>query len=138
MEDAGRWRRSYSVDAGRWLGAACIADGKFLYYTKDLGASEPGGTSVWRVPLGGGQAAKVLEGLSTYINLAIVDKGIYFIPVPDAASGYSIQFLDLPRSRSGGSPVLKDPLASGILPACLSLRMADASCIRKPIDKALS
>jgi hypothetical protein len=38
-------------------------DGKFLYYTKNLGAArEPGGTSVWKVPLGGGQAAKVLEG----------------------------------------------------------------------------
>jgi Tol biopolymer transport system component/DNA-binding winged helix-turn-helix (wHTH) protein len=71
-------------------------DGKFIYYTKNLGSSrEPGGTSVWKVPLGGGQAAKVLEGLSTYINLAILDKGIYFVPVPDAASVTSIQFLDL-------------------------------------------
>ena len=75
-------------------------DGKFLYYTKNLGASrEPGGTSVWKVPLGGGQAAKVLEGLSTYINLAILDKGIYFVPVPDAASGSSIQFLDLQTNQ---------------------------------------
>jgi Tol biopolymer transport system component/DNA-binding winged helix-turn-helix (wHTH) protein len=75
-------------------------DGKFLYYTKNLGASrEPGGTSVWKVPLGGGQAAKVLEGLSTSINLVILDKGIYFVPVPDAASGASIQFLDLQTNQ---------------------------------------
>jgi Tol biopolymer transport system component/DNA-binding winged helix-turn-helix (wHTH) protein len=61
-------------------------DGKFLYYTKYLAD-----TSLWRVPLGGGQAVKVLEGLSYYINLAIVDKGIYFVP----HSLSSIQFLDL-------------------------------------------
>jgi Tol biopolymer transport system component len=47
-------------------------DGKFLYYTKDLAA-----TSLWRVPLGGGQVSKVLENLSYYNNLAIVDNGIY-------------------------------------------------------------
>jgi len=70
-------------------------DGKFLYYTKYLGA-----TSVWRVPLNGGQAAaKVLEGLSSYLNLAIVDKGIYFVPMQDAASGSSIQFLDLQANQ---------------------------------------
>jgi len=65
-------------------------DGKFLYYTKHLGA-----TSLWKAPVDGGQATEVLEGLSTYLNLAIVDKGIYFVPVQDAISGYSIQFLDL-------------------------------------------
>ena len=70
-------------------------DGKFLYYTKNLF-----NTSLWRVPLGGGQATKVLEGLSAYINLAIVDKGIYFVPpVPDAALVSSIQFLDLQTNK---------------------------------------
>jgi Tol biopolymer transport system component/DNA-binding winged helix-turn-helix (wHTH) protein len=88
-------------------------DGKFLYYTKELGASEPGGTSVWRVPLGGGQAAKVLKGLSTYINLAIVDKGIYFVPVRDAASGYSIQFLDLQTKQIRRIASFEKPLGSG-------------------------
>ena len=50
-------------------------DGKFLYYTKYLWD-----TSLWRVPVDGGQSAKVLEGLSAYVNLAIVDTGIYFVP----------------------------------------------------------
>jgi Tol biopolymer transport system component/DNA-binding winged helix-turn-helix (wHTH) protein len=68
-------------------------DGKFLYYTKYLWP-----TSLWRVPLGGGRAAKVLEGLSSYINLAIVDKGIYFVH-QDAASGCSIEFLDLQTNQ---------------------------------------
>jgi Tol biopolymer transport system component/DNA-binding winged helix-turn-helix (wHTH) protein len=65
-------------------------DGKFLYYTKDLGA-----TSLWRIPSGGGQASKVLENLSFYNNLAIVDNGIYFVPMPNRSGGSSIQFLNL-------------------------------------------
>lgn len=74
-------------------------DGKFLYYTKDLW-----NTTLWRVPLGGGQATKVLEGLSNYLNLAIVDEGIYFVPERSMYVGEplqvqvgadSIQFLNL-------------------------------------------
>ena len=65
-------------------------DGKFLYYTK-----AQGNTSLWRTPVEGGQATKVLEGLSNYLNLAIADEGIYFVPHQGVASGYSIQFLNL-------------------------------------------
>jgi Tol biopolymer transport system component len=68
------------------------SDGKLLYYTKALQ-----GTSMWKVPTDGGQAIKVLEGLSSYINLAIVSSGVYFVPArgrgtPDP--GDSIRFLD--------------------------------------------
>jgi Tol biopolymer transport system component len=38
-------------------------DGKFLYYTKGLT-----NTSLWRTPVEGGQATKVLEGLSNYLK----------------------------------------------------------------------
>ena len=65
-------------------------DGKFLYHTKGLT-----NTSLWRTPVEGGQATKVLEGLSNYLNLAIVHEGIYFVPQHGMASGYSIQFLNL-------------------------------------------
>lgn len=64
-------------------------DGKFVYYTKALDD-----TSLWRTPVEGGQATKVLEGLSNYLNLAIVDEGIYFVPKQGIPS-YSIQFLNL-------------------------------------------
>jgi dipeptidyl aminopeptidase/acylaminoacyl peptidase len=69
-------------------------DGKFLYYTKNLGA-----TTLWRVPVDGGQATKILEDLSTYLSLAIVDKGIYFVPLQDTITGYSIQFLNLAMNQ---------------------------------------
>jgi eukaryotic-like serine/threonine-protein kinase len=85
-------------------------DGKFLYYTKNLRA-----TSVWRVPMGGGQAAKVLEGLSTYLNLAIVDKGIYFVPLTEAASASSIQFLDLQTHQIRRIASFERPVGSGDL-----------------------
>ena len=70
-------------------------DGKFIYYTKDLG-----GTSVWRLPVEGGQATKVLENLSDLRNLVIVSKGIYFVPQQDTALGSSIEFLDFATNHT--------------------------------------
>ena len=63
-------------------------DGKFLYYTKALLS-----TSLWKIPIEGGEASKVLEGLSYYQNVAIVGSGIYFMPTENATEVYSIQFL---------------------------------------------
>jgi Tol biopolymer transport system component/DNA-binding winged helix-turn-helix (wHTH) protein len=84
-------------------------DGKFLYYTKNLTA-----TSLWRIPLDGGQATEVLEGLSGYFNLAIVDKGIYFVPQQDAPSPYSIQFLDLQTNKIRQIASFEKPISDGI------------------------
>jgi Tol biopolymer transport system component/tRNA A-37 threonylcarbamoyl transferase component Bud32 len=64
-------------------------DGKFLYYTKALNS-----TSLWKVPLEGGQPSKVLDNLSNYENVAIVKSGVYFAPADDAiGAGSSVQFL---------------------------------------------
>jgi eukaryotic-like serine/threonine-protein kinase len=64
-------------------------DGKFLYYTKALFS-----TSLWKVPIEGGAASKVLENLSFYGNLAIVNGGVYFAPTEDTTGATSsIQFL---------------------------------------------
>jgi Tol biopolymer transport system component/DNA-binding winged helix-turn-helix (wHTH) protein len=84
-------------------------DGKFLYYQK--------GTTLCRVPQGGGQATKVLGGLSTYLNLAIVDKGIYFVPEQKAHSLSSIQFLDFQTNqiRRIASFGFEGPVGSGDL-----------------------
>jgi Tol biopolymer transport system component/DNA-binding winged helix-turn-helix (wHTH) protein len=78
-------------------------DGKFLYYQR--------GTTLWRVSHGGGQATKVLEGLSSYVNLAIVDKGIYF--VPDSCS--CIKFLDLRTNQIRLIASFERPVGSGDL-----------------------
>jgi Tol biopolymer transport system component len=82
-------------------------DGKFLYYTKNLGA-----TTLWRFPVDGGQATKVLEDLSTYLNLAILDNGIYFVPLQDAVAGHSIQFLNLATNQIRPVANFETPLGS--------------------------
>jgi len=63
-------------------------DGKFLYYTKALNS-----TSLWKTPIEGGEASKVLEGLSYYQNVAILDSGIFFVPAQNTTGGPSIQLL---------------------------------------------
>jgi dipeptidyl aminopeptidase/acylaminoacyl peptidase len=63
-------------------------DGKFLFYAKALGA-----TSLWKMPLqGGGAPSKVLDGVNTYVSLAIVQDGVYFVPVNKPASIYFLGF----------------------------------------------
>jgi tricorn protease-like protein len=66
-------------------------DSKFLYYTKALRA-----TSLWKISLEGGAPSKVLDGVSTYISLAIVQDGVYFVPAQDTAA---IHFLSFATNR---------------------------------------
>jgi Tol biopolymer transport system component/tRNA A-37 threonylcarbamoyl transferase component Bud32 len=68
-------------------------DGKSLYYAKALSD-----TSLWRMPVEGGPATKVLDSLSSHLNVAIVDSGIYFVPAT-TAPGSSIQFLDFATNK---------------------------------------
>jgi Tol biopolymer transport system component/DNA-binding winged helix-turn-helix (wHTH) protein len=70
------------------------SDGKFLYYLKGLTE-----TNLWKIPVQGGQALKVLEGLSNYLNLAIVEKGVYFVPSRNTAVGSSVQFLSFATNK---------------------------------------
>ncbi len=69
-------------------------DGKFLYYVKSLASAE-----LWRIPAQGGQATKILEGLSSYLNLAIVDGGVFFVPDRGVAASSSIRFLSFATNR---------------------------------------
>ena len=55
-------------------------DGNFLYYAKALVA-----TSVWKVPVEGGEETEILESVSNFANMAVVHDGIYFIPTRSAA-----------------------------------------------------
>jgi Tol biopolymer transport system component len=61
-------------------------DGKFLYYLKRLID-----TDVWRIPTDDGQGTRVLEGLSDYRNLAVVENGLMFVPTRNTSS---LQFLN--------------------------------------------
>jgi Tol biopolymer transport system component len=50
-------------------------DGKFVYYLKGLV-----NTDVWRMSSDGTQVTRILEGLSDYRNLAVVEGGLVFVP----------------------------------------------------------
>jgi hypothetical protein len=61
----------------------------------------------------GGQTIKVLEGLSTSLNLAIVDSGLYFVPEASSGSGSSIQFLNFATNRISPVADFEKPLSVG-------------------------
>jgi Tol biopolymer transport system component len=84
-------------------------DGKCIYYTKALI-----GTSIWRLPVEGGQATKLLENLSELRNLVIVNKGIYFVPGQRTASDSSIQFLNLATNQTRRVANFGKPLEGGL------------------------
>jgi eukaryotic-like serine/threonine-protein kinase len=80
-------------------------DGKFLYYVKSLA-----NTNLWRIPVEGGQATKILDGLSNYLNLAIVDSGVFFVPARATAAGPSLQFLSFATNKIGPVANFEKPL----------------------------
>ncbi len=69
-------------------------DSQWVYYTKGDGAT----SGLWRMPRNGGEETQVLESVDKQA-FAIVSEGIYFIPRPDSAGRYSIQFFDFATKR---------------------------------------
>jgi Tol biopolymer transport system component len=63
-------------------------DGKYLYYTKSATH-----TSIWRVPVHGGEERPVIESLSFWQNFSVVPGGIYFVP-DVSARNFPIHFFD--------------------------------------------
>jgi hypothetical protein len=68
-------------------------NGKFMYA---IGGNAEGYTLV-RAPVEGGEVKQVLDSLKG--GYTIVDNGIYFIPRPDPAKGYSIRFLEFATGK---------------------------------------
>jgi len=79
-------------DAIQVFGPHESPDGRFLHYAKALFDIR-----LWRIPVEGRLAARVLENLSRHLNVALAASGIYF--VPSAASGFPVQFLDRNTNR---------------------------------------
>ncbi len=72
------------------FGPAESPDGKFIYYCR----GEINHRSLWKVPKDGGGPQKAIESLYDNESYHPVGNGIYFIPEPDAASHYSIRYLN--------------------------------------------
>lgn len=70
-------------------------DGRFLYYLK----SDEEFTSLWKVPVEGGDETRLLESVCCQ-NFAVIDKGIYFIPFFAGQENSSVQFLSFATGRA--------------------------------------
>ena len=68
-------------------------DGKFVYYTKSIGAST-GASTLWRIPVAGGEEVKILDSLFR-LQWTVAALGIYFAAPTDDGSSHSssIRFL---------------------------------------------
>jgi Tol biopolymer transport system component len=86
------------------------ADGKTLYYAK-----RRFGTSLWKVPVNGGEETQVLESLVYEGNFAVVDSGIYFIPTaPAGATSSSIQFFSFASGKIRSIAATERPARFGL------------------------
>jgi hypothetical protein len=84
--------------------AAESFDGKTLYYAKGRG-----GTSLWKVPVGGGEETQVLESLVYAGNFAVVDSGIYFSPTI-----HSIEFLSFATGKISSIATSEKSMENGL------------------------
>jgi serine/threonine protein kinase/Tol biopolymer transport system component len=79
------------TNKGGW-GPRESPDGKFIY---SAGNAYPADAfTLLRTPVQGGETQQVLDSLCFGKSYAIAEDGIYFAPMPDPKSGYSIQFLN--------------------------------------------
>lgn len=86
-----------AVQVTRQGGAAAYesVDGHWLYYAKDM-RQQP--TSIWRVPVDGGEETKVLDFLSYNFNFAVTGKGIYLLAARRGPA--SIEFFDFATRKT--------------------------------------
>jgi eukaryotic-like serine/threonine-protein kinase len=86
-------------------------DSKFIYYLKGLED-----TVVWKTPIEGGQATMVLQGLSDYRNLAVLESGLVFVPIRNTSS---MEFLNFATGKIAllanfERPIAFAPIADGL------------------------
>ena len=84
-------------------------DRRSLYYAKN---GSP--TTIWRVPLDGGDDVQVVDGVSYPNNFVVGDRGIYFLAVGDSASKTSIDFFEFSTGRRKTLAKVGKPWWSGI------------------------
>jgi Tol biopolymer transport system component len=84
-------------------------DGKYLYCLKKRWRAQSRGTPspLTKVPVEGGEEIPVLPSVF-YLNVAVAEEGIYFIPVP-TQSRYSIQFLSFSTGKISRIAEIGDP-----------------------------
>lgn len=82
-------------------------DGRFLYFAKDLGQ-----TSLWRVPVGGGEETRILESV-TGRAFTLGSKGVYFVELNTAGTS-AVQFLSFVTGKVTTIAVIHRPVGFGL------------------------
>lgn len=89
-------------------------DGKFVYFSERAGEGERNGTGgLWRLPVSGGDETPVLPSV-TFLNFAVVNDGIYFIPRADQERRYSIEFFSFRTRKSWRVLTLSGGVSNGL------------------------
>jgi hypothetical protein len=85
-------------------------DGKTLFFVKALAGNA---TSLWRMPVGGGDEVQVVPSVFRY-NFAVTDRGLYYSTpaLPDKAS--TIDYLDFATGRLTSLYKLAKPVDLGL------------------------
>ena len=83
-------------------------DGRFLYYCKNDQRSSPV-WSVWRLPVGGGEEAKVLDSVDPAGGFRVLDQGIYFFTPPDQQGRYDICLYEFGTGRMRRILTIENP-----------------------------
>jgi Tol biopolymer transport system component/predicted Ser/Thr protein kinase len=104
MPVGGGKARRLTTKGGQWPLES--PDGQWVYYSH-------GNSSLWKVPRDGGEETQVLESVDRKA-FAIVKEGVYFIPKPDAAGGYSIQFFNFATKRIRSISTIESTIGSDL------------------------
>ena len=71
-------------------------------------------TTIWRLPLDGGDEVQLVDGLSYQVNFVVADRGIYFLAVGNLPTQTSIDFLEFSTGRRATLAKVGRPWWSGI------------------------
>src|ERR1700751_1944290 len=85
-------------------------DRRFLYYLKGW----PSAVSVWRANPGGSQETKVLDGIHSEGQWALVKEGIYFFRPPDKAGHSDLDFYEFASGQSRKLLIIERPIDNHI------------------------
>ncbi len=111
---------------GGGLNCRAPLDGEYLFYASSVNSSP-----LWRMPIGGGEATRIIPDLRHASAFAVSAEGVYFMPTPVDDAGASIHFMDF---SSGNNRKVVDLPAQGAY--SLSVTKDGKSLIWSQTDQA--
>jgi hypothetical protein len=127
VEGFRKWRQPHPHHATRRNDRDRIARPPLLYYFKGGDA----GSSIWRVPVDGGDETPVVGGLSYSLNFVVARRGLFFIAGHIARLPASIEFFDYETGKRTTLHTLGRPPGVG-----MALSYDEPSLLFATIDRA--